>query len=393
MDVIEIPDDREHSRLGASSAKRVMACPYSLRNCEHGEPFSPPSTYAAEGTVGHHLGEHILKAWEANGFQKHPLCQSFFSPGQAFKVGDIVYELGSEMIEAVNAYVTVIRDIAELEAGPDASHRTEVQLYMKELEGAWTYIDHGIVSADKKTVWVQDLKLGFQEVECEDNDQLLYACACSLVLPVEVFHVAIIQPLAGSGPVAIAHTYTRAEVEAWQEQYLNAVHQALNTTMPLEPCAGDHCQYCPVKASCAGKLRVYQAMTEVVTGKPTLPSVDTLDDKKIAFIVEHAAEVKKWIDQVEALARDRIENGSGVRGLEVKPGKKLARQWNPGAEQALKAQFGDAIYDRKLKTVSAVEKEVGSAALESSFSRFIRQGFSKSKLVRAVEGSDPLDLL
>ena len=145
-----------HARFSPSAADRRIHCPPSLlleEQFEEGE-----SVYAAEGTAGHAMAEHIIR--------KH-LGQQTIRPTSGFYT--------DELLAAVDEYVSFvtgeIEDARRCCASPIllVEQRVDVSAYV---EGCFGTADMVIIT--DKIVHIIDLKLGKGvEVHAEENPQLM----------------------------------------------------------------------------------------------------------------------------------------------------------------------------------------------------------------------------
>ena len=145
-----------HARFSPSAANRRIHCPPSLlleEQFEEGE-----SVYAAEGTAGHALAEHLIRKY---------LKKRTTRPTSDFYT--------DELVDAVNEYVSFV--ISEIEdarrccAHPIAivEQRVDVSEYV---EGCFGTADMVIIT--DKIAHIIDLKLGKGvEVHAEENPQLM----------------------------------------------------------------------------------------------------------------------------------------------------------------------------------------------------------------------------
>ena len=103
-----------HAVLGASSSKRWMTCPGSVRLSE-GMP-NESSVYAAEGSAAHALGEHcLIHGYAADRF----LGQWIWLKGKeavfcgdlpaTIGGGDFVFPVDDDMTDAVQVYLDAVR--------------------------------------------------------------------------------------------------------------------------------------------------------------------------------------------------------------------------------------------------------------------------------------------
>ena len=145
-----------HASFSPSAANRRIHCPPSLlleEQFEEGE-----SVYAAEGTAGHALAEHLIR--------KHLKQRTTRPTSEYYK---------DELLEAVDEYVSFV--IGEIE---DARRECQSPVLLVEQRiDASEYVDGCFGTADMviitdKVAHVIDLKLGKGvEVHAEENPQLM----------------------------------------------------------------------------------------------------------------------------------------------------------------------------------------------------------------------------
>lgn len=145
-----------HARFSPSAANRRIHCPPSLlleEQFEEGE-----SVYAAEGTAGHALAEHLIR--------KHLKQRTTRPTSEYYK---------DELLEAVDEYVSFV--IGEIEDARRECH-SPVLLVEQRIDAS-EYVDGCFGTADMviitdKVAHVIDLKLGKGvEVHAEENPQLM----------------------------------------------------------------------------------------------------------------------------------------------------------------------------------------------------------------------------
>ena len=146
----------EHARFSPSAANRRIHCPPSLlleEQFEEGE-----STYAAEGTAGHALAEHLIRKY---------LKKRTTRPTSDFYT--------DELVEAVDEYVAFV--ISEIEDARRACANPII--IVEQRVDASEYVDNCFGTADMviitdKYAHVIDLKLGKGvEVSAVENPQLM----------------------------------------------------------------------------------------------------------------------------------------------------------------------------------------------------------------------------
>ena len=175
-----------HARFSPSAANRRIHCPPSLlleEQFEEGE-----SVYAAEGTAGHALAEHLIR--------KHLKQRTTRPTSEYYK---------DELLEAVDEYVSFV--IGEIEDARRECH-SPVLLVEQRIDAS-EYVDGCFGTADmviitNKVAHVIDLKLGKGvEVHAEENPQLMiYGLGvlhmAEALYDIETVRMTIFQPRLGN---------------------------------------------------------------------------------------------------------------------------------------------------------------------------------------------------
>ena len=348
------------------SPREIRKLPKSERNRS--------SVYAQEGTAAHFLGERCLgmvegpeqyRGWWFSdfGFAEEQVGDDERESGHWFEVGD-------EMIEAIEMYVAVVRGhLARLPGSQLLLEQTVYPIPGREDELFGTG-DAMIVQPFGELV-VIDFKYGKGvQVDIDWNDQLMYygLGALRAVGEFDVSHITlgIVQPR-GIHPEGPVREWT-VTVEALLDfaDHLTAAADATRAPdAPLVP--GDHCQFCPAAARCTAlrQLVVQEAIAEFPddVDVPTirLPEVDNPNDLARAKAVADVAEF--WAREVNALLQRALETGMEVPGFKLVRGR-ANRAWKDPAdvERRLKNKAGvktGNIYSRKLKSPRQIEKIVG----------------------------------
>jgi hypothetical protein len=226
-----------HSLLGPSAAERWINCPGSTLACE-GKPDTP-SKYAAEGSVAHTLAHLVFMLdsppsnWKGHTFQQD---------GFEFKVG-------KPMIDGVQQFHDWCMKVP-------GEHFSETRVRYD------SWVPGGFGTSDRVTVRprvcvVSDLKFGSgHKVVAEENPQLrLYGLGTYVKLQerykFDKFILRVGQP-------RLRHwdeweTNTKEMLE-WADDV--AFPAGLRALTPGQPrVAGDWCQFCRVKKTCATKAQ------------------------------------------------------------------------------------------------------------------------------------------
>lgn len=329
-----------HARFSPSAANRRIHCPPSLlleEQFEDGE-----SVYAAEGTAGHAMAEHLIRKY---------LKQRTKRPTSEFYT--------DELLEAVDEYVSFV--IGEIE---DARRACKSPVLLVEQRVDVTeYVDSCFGTADMviitdKVAHVIDLKLGKGvEVHAEENPQLMiYGLGvlhmAEALYDIETVRMTIFQPRLGN-----SSTWSVAPklLTRWGDEVLRpAGTQALMGAG--EFCAGTWCRFCKARNQCRARAESFLEMAQHEFARPAL-----LSDEEIADIIGKADELAKWAADVYAFAQDQaIIHGKAWPGFKVVEGKSN-RKYTSEDEvvQAATAAGYQDIYKRSLIGITEMERLMG----------------------------------
>lgn len=353
----------EHAKLSPSAAKRWFHCPGSI----HLEPrvLDAGSKHSDAGTAGHLLFEKCLKTG------KRPR----FYVGEDLRDrkgrGAVVTE---EMAGWVDDAVRWVRSYLKDNPGSTlfSEERVDVGLaFGLELQPAedddpahtlcWGTSDLFIISPKRLVVF--DLKLGYVDVEVENNDQLMLYLAgfehAHAEYEFEEFLLVILQPRSG-GPKEF--TLFRADLEAWKAKHAPLVRRAVDPAAPLVP-GEDACRWCPAAAMCPA-LR--EQTLEVARSEFAEP--DTLSQEQLLWMLDKADLIRTALDKYEGHAMQLLALGQTLPGWKRVKSKGGHRRWKdePGAKKALR-KLGlseDDYMPRELLSPAQAEKVVGRGGKE-----------------------------
>lgn len=329
-----------HARFSPSAADRRIHCPPSLHLEEQFEDGE--SVYAAEGTAGHALAEHLIRKY---------LKQRTKRPTSEFYT--------DELLEAVDEYVSFV--IGEIE---DARRECKSPVLLVEQRvDASEYVDSCFGTADMviitdKVAHIIDLKLGKGvEVHAEENPQLMiYGLGvlnmAEALYDIETVRMTIFQPrLGNSSTWSVAPEY----LKRWGDEVLRpAGAQALMGAG--EFMAGSWCRFCKARNQCRARAESFLEMAKLEFTQPAL-----LSDEEIAEVIAKADELAKWAADVYAFAQDEaIVRGKQWPGFKVVEGKSSRKYTSEEevAQAAVAAGYKD-IYKRSLIGITEMERLMG----------------------------------
>ena len=335
----------EHSRLGASSAYRWLACPGSVRLSEGLE--DKPSAYAEEGTRAHELAEKILTG---DGF-----AEVYTSP---------------EMLRYVEVYVNLVEAVRLL----GVEEVVEAELTLERLnppEPMWGVGDYIAWHEEEKHLYCYDLKYGQGvRVLAENNVQLMYYALGAVLYfnkrPTKIT-VAICQPRVEYGTTE--WTFEWEDLIEFTNTLLEGAKATQDPEAPVGP-VGTHCRFCLAKAHCPAQQENAQIVAqsefdlthpmEGVEVHPALPS--SLSKDVLVQVLEAAPYMEDWIKAVRAYALDLLKDGEDVPGFKLVD-KRATRKWENDvmAEKWLRRRLKvSGAYSRKLVSPAQAEKQFSS---------------------------------
>lgn len=353
-----------HAKLSASTAKRWINCPGSIRAIEEFHEQHPDfrekdeaSPYAAEGTAAHALLEHCLKGPDG-GYMGSSFRDprdfvggavtaegAVFGPDQVVRMMTGWHEVTEDMAEAVTVAVDfVLEELDRL--GPGTEFYAE-----RKWDMTWLHPDLGGTSDITMSQFLEELVvLDYKhgkgvvvevmeetgEVDGEDgtpiyslNEQgMTYLLGAARVddFSHQRYKIGIIQPRAphSDGAVRCA-TVSRQQLLDFRDTLLAAAEETARPNAPLR--AGPWCRFCPKSGNCEAQ----DELTAEAAGADfddlplegqELPLQDgpRVDVEAVARKLAWIPVIDAWARGVETLAQRLAENGVKV------PGNKLVRK-------------------------------------------------------------------
>lgn len=336
-------------KFSPSASKRWMNCPGSLRlGLQFPEQAS--SKYAMEGTAAHELAANCLKMKQ----DAHEWV------GEPIEVEDKIFVVTEEMAEAVQVYLDAIRKDMADEGVPHSELKVETKFKLKGLPVEGT--NDASFSSPLGKLYVYDYKHGQgMYVEVQENSQLkIYdigaweAAGCVN----DETRITIVQPrFEGAEPVR-SQDLTSEELIAFKKELAAAVKECQKPKADLY--AGDWCKWCVAFGLCPAVSEKAVAIAMPDTDIK-FPPVDQMTPEYIVKVIELSELVSDWAKAVRAHAeKDAIDMGTTYPGFKLIQ-KKGRRAWvdEVAVENEFEHEYGEVIYDKKVKSPAQLEKIVG----------------------------------
>ncbi|EFL94268.1 DUF2800 domain-containing protein [Mobiluncus curtisii] len=364
----------DHALLSASGAHRWLNCPPSAR-LESDEPEST-SAAAEQGTAAHALAEHKLR---------RALKQRSKRPVSAW-IDDEMETLTDDYIAYVQEHIS----LAEQSCG-DPQVLIEQRLDFSHIvPGGFGTGDCVIIA--EPVLQIIDLKYGQGVlVEAANNPQLmLYALgalhAFGSLYDIETVAVTIYQPRRGN---VDTWEISVAELEQWAETEVKPKAE-LASAGEGEFCPGSWCQFCKIAPTCRARAEANLQLAKLEFAPPA-----ELSDVEIADVLTRIPQLKTWAADVEAYALSKAVNqGVVFEGFKLVAGRSV-RKYSSETDVAAAAEAAGYrdIYDRKLITLTAMEKLMGKPTFNEILGDLVTKPAGKPTLVPVSDKRPALDLV
>jgi len=338
------------------------------------------SIYADQGTVAHHIGALCLTNNFSNAAaykgRVFTVINSVVAdlgddpPKLRGQTKDIVstHEVDDDMIDAVNAYVSAMRNFALGSEMFLVEHSLDISSVTGE-EGAKGTADALVLKGT--SLQIHDYKHGKGKKVYADSAQLaIYGLAALefaefVGFEPQTVHCFIHQPRLRSEPDQ--HVWQVADLR----KYGIAVRQAADVAFKLikegKEASGlnpgsEQCHFCDAKSTCPALRKdvakaAFNDFDALVKDTPVAMPAPESEEEWLALSLEKVEMVRTWCDAVEAEAYRRAINGIAVPRFKVVQGKEGNRAWKDEAKVLAELKFlGEEAYTKKLITPPAAEK-------------------------------------
>jgi hypothetical protein len=328
------------SIVGGSTAKRVIACPASVKLVQQMPP-RPSSEHADRGTLLHEVMAELLE------FDKKPEQML----GAEYKSQVLTQELIDEKV------IPALQALDEVDPDKQMEYMVETRVgfgdFLPDVFGSTDLLGR---LANRAVVL--DWKFGDGVlVDAEENPQLLFYAAAAMRTKAcqWVFEGAteiecvIIQP-----PFIRRWVTDKARVVSFEQELSKAIRLAQQETAPMQ--AGDHCRWCAAKPVCP-------QMTGAVE-RALKAQLQALPAEQIAMQLQQADAIEDYLRDLRALAFQMLENGQPVPGYKL-VAKRGTRQWVNEDKLIEWAEKNNIDYaESKIKSPAQLEKVVKKFNME-----------------------------
>ena len=326
----------QHSNIvGGSTAKRVIACPASVKLVQQIPSKDIPNEHADRGTLLHNVIADVLEFNEAP--EKYL--------GTKYNDQVLTEELIDEKI------TVALAALEEIDPTNVMAFKIETRVGFGDfLPGVFGSTD--LLGRIGKRAIVLDWKFGDGVlVSAEENEQLLFYAAAAMRTEeskwifegADEIECIIVQP-----PEIRRWVTTPQRVALFEQELRRAVHESHSEAALMA--AGDHCRWCAAKPICPKMTGQVERVLQT--------KLQALPIDQIAMQLEQADTIESYIKDLRALATQMLENGQTVPGFKL-VAKRGTRQWT--SEDAVDAWvdtngLAKEAYESKLRSPAQMEK-------------------------------------
>ena len=367
----------KHALLSASGAHRWLECTPSAQL----ELQFPQSTseYAEEGTAAHELCELTARYWLGE------ISEAEYA-NQRDELAKGKY-YNAEMQECANDYAKFVAEktAAARETCEDAFTALEVRVdFSKYIKDGFGTGDCIIVSDN--VLEIIDFKYGKGvRVEAAGNPQMkLYALGAYLeyntLFDIDSVRMTIFQPrLSG---VQSSDEITVKELLEWAEKYVKPraklAYRGEGEFAPSE----EVCKFCRAKAQCKARADKNLKLFDEA------PDILLLTPEDAGKILEQAGDIQSWLADLESLVSSTLLAGQPVEGwkmVEGRSNRRFADELKVVAAMKSAGYDESLLYERKLITLTQMEKDFGKKAVAETLGELIVKSQGKPTLAPAKD--------
>jgi hypothetical protein len=367
----------KHALLSASGAHRWLECTPSAQL----ELQFPQSTseYAEEGTAAHELCELTARYWLGEISEaEYENQRDELAKGKYYN---------AEMQECANDYAKFVAEktAAARETCEDAFTALEVRVdFSKYVKDGFGTGDCIIVSDN--VLEIIDFKYGKGvRVEATGNPQMkLYALGAYLeyntLFDIDSVRMTIFQPrLSG---VQSSDEITVKELLEWAEKYVKPraklAYKGEGEFAPSE----EVCKFCRAKAQCKARADKNLKLFDEA------PNILLLTPEDAGKILEQAGDIQSWLADLESLVSSTLLAGQPVEGwkmVEGRSNRRFADELKVVAAMKSAGYDESLLYERKLITLTQMEKDFGKKAVAETLGELIVKPQGKPTLAPAKD--------
>ena len=334
-----------HAFLSPSASHRWLNCPPSAKlNAQVPDESSP---YAQQGTCAHELCAYLVEK---------AIGRDVKDPTENLDYYD------QEMQQCAEGYAAFV--LEEYEKAKQTCADPDVLIEQKVDYSKW--VKDGTGTADciilsDGTAEIIDYKHGLgilvssESEEFGGNPQLMCYCLGVLemfdgIYDIDTIRMAIYQPRRDNCSI---YEMSKEALLKWADEVL-APTALLAMEGKGEFKAGEHCQFCKVKATCRKRAEYNLELARYDFEMP-----DTLEDHEIDAILMKADQLASWASDVKEYALDQALHGKDYGHFKVVEGRSNRKYSDEDQVAKTVTEAGYDPYDKSVKGITAMTKLLG----------------------------------
>ena len=357
----------KHAYLSASASHRWLACPPSAKLCAN--IADQTSEYAQQGTDCHELCAYLVEK---------ALGRAGTDPTESLTFYD------AEMQSCAEEYRNYV--LEQIEAAKELCQDPQVMIEQRLDFSRWVENGFGtgdcVIVADE-VLQIIDYKHGLGVLVSAGDDEhggnsqmMCYALgaleAFGNLYDIHQIKMTIFQPRRDN---ISTYTISKEKLLKWADEVLAPTAQ-LAYIGKGEFKAGDHCQFCKVKANCRKRAEYNLELAKYDFEMPA-----TLDNIEIAAILAKVDEMISWGNDIKEYALQQTQSGVHFDGWKIVEGRSN-RKFTDEATVASKVKdAGYDPYEKKLLGITAMSTMLGKKKFEERLGELVYKPPGKPTLV------------
>lgn len=351
-----------HAFLSASASHRWLNCPPSAKLCE--SLPDQTSSFAQEGTDCHELCAYLVEK---------AIGKDVKDPTE-----NLTY-YNAEMQNCAEEYCSYV--LEQLEEAK--KYCADPMVFIEQRLDFSRWVENGFGTGDclilaDQVLQIIDYKHGLGVlVESDHNSQMMCYALGALeafdgIYDIDRVTMTIFQPRRDN---ISTWSCTKEELLKWADEVL-APTAALAYEGKGEFKAGEHCQFCKVKATCRKRAEFNLELAQYDFAMP-----DTLNEMEIAAILEKVDQLIAWGNDIKDYALVQAQAGTHFEGWKIVEGRSNRKFTDEAAVATAVTEAGFDPYEKKLLGITAMSSLLGKKQFDELLGGLVYKPPGKPALV------------
>lgn len=364
----------DHAILSASSSHRWLECPPSALLCFQAKEGA--SEFAMQGTEAHSLCEYKLKT--ALGLKvKDPTKKLHYFDEEMADCSDMYAQYVMEQFmyakkECKDPFILIEQRLDFSKWVPDGFGTGDCVIVSDE---TLTVIDFkygiGILVAGKKNPQMMCYALG--ALQLFDG-----------IYDISSITMTIFQPRRGN---VSTYTISKEELLKWADEVLAPTAQ-LAAKGEGEYKAGEHCQFCRIKATCRKRAEYSLELAKYDFKLPAL-----LEDAEIELVLSKIDALVSWASDIKKYALRQALAGKRWKDWKIVSGRANRQYSDENTVAKIVENAGYDPYEHKVLGITAMTKLLGKTRFEELLDGFIKRPQGKPTLAPMSDDRPAMNML